>query len=145
MKTRAKVPLSTFTLTIAGALLAVVGLWLAFAGAPAGPTPPVFRALGGSLFSAGLLTCYVAVTSFRTRGRGAAAVVAIAGAASIGTVGFAGFLIDARHTWPVLALVALWLVALAFYRLEGAGLARGEMVGGSARAAAPARGGHGHV
>ena len=43
--------------------------------------------MGGFMFTAGLLTFYVAVTSFRARRRGVAGVMTLAGLASIGLDG----------------------------------------------------------
>lgn len=44
----------------------------------------VFWVMGGFMLATGILTCHVAATSFHNRSRGAAAAVALAGAASIG-------------------------------------------------------------
>ena len=44
----------------------------------------VFWVMGGYMFSAGLLTAYVAMTSFRSRHRGAAVVAGVTGLSAIG-------------------------------------------------------------
>ena len=53
----------------------------------------VFWVMGGHMFAAGLLTFFVAVTSFRARVRGVATVVALAGTTSIGLMAAVNFII----------------------------------------------------
>lgn len=53
-----------------------------------------FSVLGGYIFATGLLTAYVAATSFRTAKPVTTAVVAIAGLASIGWMAITNFQID---------------------------------------------------
>lgn len=89
-------------LALSGAILMVLGLYFVFLRPPLLPedarfmgTSPaaiqaalpglliwlrrVFSVMGGHMFAAGLLTFYVALTSFRARVRGAAVTVALAG------------------------------------------------------------------
>lgn len=80
----------------------------------------VFWVLGSYMFATGVITCYLAVTAFRARARGAGAIVTLAGAASVGGMAVVNFLIDSDHKWHLLLLALVWLLALAFYRLEGA-------------------------
>jgi hypothetical protein len=80
----------------------------------------VFWVMGGFMFATGLLAFYVAITGFRMRARGAAAVAAVAGAASIGGMAIVDFLISSDFKWQLLLLALLWALAFAFYRLEGA-------------------------
>ena len=79
----------------------------------------VFWVMGGFMFATGLLTFYVAVTAFRTRARGAAAIAAIAGASSVGSMVVVNFLIASDFKWHLLVLALLWTLALALHRLEG--------------------------
>ena len=44
----------------------------------------VFWVMGGYILTTGLLTLYVALTSFRTRAKGVSGIVALAGLASVG-------------------------------------------------------------
>jgi hypothetical protein len=79
----------------------------------------VFWVMGGYVFATGLVTFYVAVTGFRTRASGAAAVATIAGLASVGGMAIVAFLIDSDYKWHLLLLALVWALALASYRLEG--------------------------
>src|SRR6266704_627857 len=54
----------------------------------------VFWVLGASLFTSGLLTLYLALTSLRTRARGVSGVIALAGLTSVGWMSVVNFLID---------------------------------------------------
>ena len=56
--------------------------------------PRVFFVLGGYMASTGLLTCYLAKTSFRTRAAGVAWIVAATGMTSIGLMAAVNFIID---------------------------------------------------
>lgn len=73
----------------------------------------VFGVFGGFMAASGLLTVYVAATSFRTGERGAMSVVAISGLASIGLMVVINFLIDSDFKFGLLAVSLLWCVALA--------------------------------
>ena len=53
----------------------------------------VFWVMGGFMFTTGLLTFCVALTSFRARVRGVAGVMALAGLASIGLMAVVNFMI----------------------------------------------------
>ncbi|MBA2722430.1 MAG: hypothetical protein H0W48_00785 [Methylibium sp.] len=70
------------------------------------------------LFATGLLTVYVAVTSFRAHVRGGAGVVALAGLSSIGLMAVVNFIIASNFKWLILAFVLPWALALALYRIE---------------------------
>jgi len=78
----------------------------------------VFWVMGGYIITAGLLTLYIAVTSFRARSRGAFGIVALAGATSVGWMAFVNFMIDSAFKWLLLALAALWTLALLLFELE---------------------------
>lgn len=73
----------------------------------------VFGVLAGYLVATGLLTVYVAATSFRTEKSGATAIVAVSGLASIGWMAIANFLIDSDFKWLLLAFTLPWVIALA--------------------------------
>lgn len=159
MKT--KVRLSAITLALGGALVTALGVYAVLFRPPLLPEDlryldrsraqletlapaltawlrHVFWVMGGFMFATGLATFYVALTSFRTRARGAATIVAVTGAASVGGMAIVSFLIDSDYKWHLLLLALVWLLALAFYRLEGA--ARGVE-----RPAGPAKLVPGHV
>ena len=80
--------------------------------------PRVFWVMGGFMVSTGLLTCYLARTSFRSRTPGAAWVAAFSGVISIGLMVVVNFIIDSDFKWLLLAFAAPWVVALGFYSLE---------------------------
>ena len=79
----------------------------------------VFWVMGGFMFAAGLLTSYVALTTFRARAKGAAGVVAVAGLASIGWMAVVNFILDSDFRWVLLAFLFVWILALALYGIEG--------------------------
>ncbi len=81
----------------------------------------VFWVMGGYMFAAGLLTVYVALTSFRSRHRGAAVVAAVAGLASIGLMAAVNFMIDSDFKWLLLLFVFPWMLSLLLYRIEQSG------------------------
>lgn len=72
----------------------------------------VFGVLGGYLFATGMLTVYLAATSFRDTKPLPTAVVAITGSASIGWMAVTNFLIDSDFKWLLLAFVLPWLIAV---------------------------------
>lgn len=72
----------------------------------------VFGVLGGYLFAAGLLTVYVAATTFRTGRLGPLAVIAVSGFASIGWMAITNFVIDSDFKWILLAFALPWVMAL---------------------------------
>jgi len=92
----------------------------------------VFYVMGGYMFATGLAMFYIAVTGFRTRARGAALTVAVAGAASIGGMAVIGLL---TAKWHVLLIALVWLLALALYQIEGLGGAPARAPGVAAPAA----------
>lgn len=137
-----KLRFSTLTLALASAVVMALGVYFAVfrpallpedlryldrsraqidtqVPALAGWLTHVFLVLGGYMFATGLAMFYIAVTSFRTRARGATAIAAIAGAASVGGMAVVNFVIDSDYKWPLAILALLWALAFAFYRLEG--------------------------
>jgi hypothetical protein len=78
----------------------------------------VFWVLGAFLFTSGLLTLYLALTSFRTRARGVSGVITLAGLTSVGWMAVVNFLIDSDYKWFLLALAVLWGCALVLFWLD---------------------------
>ncbi len=78
----------------------------------------VFWVLGGYMVTAGVLSCYVAVTAFRQRAPGAWAMAALAGLTSIGLMTAINFLLDSEFKWLLMLLAGLWALALVLYWVE---------------------------
>lgn len=78
----------------------------------------VFWVMGGHILATGLLTLYVALTSFRTRARGVSGLVTLAGLTSVVWTAFANFVIDSDFKWILLAFAVLWGFALVLFWLE---------------------------
>jgi hypothetical protein len=74
----------------------------------------VFSVMGGFMFTAGLLTTYIAVTAFQQLARGARSVVALAGLTSIGWMAVVNFMINSDFKWLLLTFNLPWIVALVF-------------------------------
>ena len=74
----------------------------------------VFSVMGGFMFTAGLLTTYIAVTAFQQLARGARSVVALAGLTSIGWMAVVNFMINSDFKWLLLTFNIPWIVALVF-------------------------------
>ena len=134
-------PYSATVLALGGAILMILGLYFVFLRPPLLPEDPrfmgtsmaqvqmsvpglliwlrrVFWVMGGYMFATGLLTIYVALTSFRVRFRGAPVVVAISGLTSIGLMAAVNLLIASDFRWLILSFVVPWALALALYRSE---------------------------
>ena len=78
----------------------------------------VFWVMGGYMFTSGLLTLYIARTSFQARERSAPLVVALAGLCSIGWMAAVNFLIASDFKWIILGFALLWPLALALFWLK---------------------------
>jgi len=78
----------------------------------------VFWVMGSYIFTTGLLTIFISLTSFRTRLRGAFNIVALAGISSIGSMTVVNFMIGSDFKWILLAFTLPWLIALILYRLH---------------------------
>ena len=78
----------------------------------------VFWVMGGYIFTTGLPTIFIALTSFRKRLRGAFSIVVLAGINSIGTMTLVNFMIDSDFKWLLLSFALLWAIALLLYRLK---------------------------
>ncbi|MEO6361198.1 MAG: hypothetical protein ABIO43_11595 [Sphingomicrobium sp.] len=81
----------------------------------------VFGVLGGYMAATGLLTVYVAATSFRAGTRGARSVVAVAGLLSIGWMAIENFLISSDFKWLLAAFTLPWMIALTLDLLTSSG------------------------
>jgi hypothetical protein len=137
-------PYSATTLALGGAILMFVGLYFVFVRPPLLPEDlrymdtslaqiqsivprlpiwlrHVFWVMGGYMFATGLLTSYVALTTFRSRARGAVGVVMLAGLTSIGWMVIVNFIIASDFKWILLSFALVWTLAMVFYCLEGPG------------------------
>jgi hypothetical protein len=81
----------------------------------------VFWVMSGHILAVGLLTFYVALTSFRSRTKGVFSIVTLVGLTSIGWIATVNFIIDSDYRWLLLAFAAVWGAALALFWLEGRG------------------------
>jgi len=79
----------------------------------------VFWVMGGYISTTGLLTLYVARTSFRKRAQGVSVLVALAGLTSIGWMTIVNFIIQSDFKWFLLGLAVLWGNALLLFWIEG--------------------------
>jgi hypothetical protein len=75
----------------------------------------VFWVMGGYMFATGLLTFFLAVTTFRARTRGVVVIVALSGLTSIGLMAVLNFVIASDFKWLILSFTLPWAVALAIY------------------------------
>jgi hypothetical protein len=80
--------------------------------------PRVFFVLGGYMVSTGLLTCYLARTSFRARAAGAWWIVAATGLTSIGLMAVVNFIIGSDFKWLLLLFTSPWVLSLWLFRRE---------------------------
>ena len=78
----------------------------------------VFWVMGSYIFTTGLLTIFIALTSFRKRASGAFIIVAIAGISSIGSMTVVNFMIGSDFKWVLLTFTLPWIIALILYRLD---------------------------
>ena len=134
-------PYSVSFLTFGGFLLAGMGIYFIFLRLPllpedlkyiglslsaiqnnipglSGWLQKVFWVMGCYIFTAGLLTIYVAQTSFRTRTQGAFIIVSIAGITSIGSMTIVNFMLQSDFKWVLVAFSIPWIVSLILYQLH---------------------------
>ena len=78
----------------------------------------VFWVMGSYIFTTGLLTFYIARTSFRTREKSAFVIVVISGFSSIAFMAAVNFIIGSDFKWLLLVFTLPWALALIFYRLN---------------------------
>jgi len=75
----------------------------------------VFWVMGAFMFTSGLLTLYIARTSFRKRTPGVAGLMTLAGITSIGWMTVVNFLIGSDFIWFLTAVTVLWGLALMLF------------------------------
>lgn len=132
-------PYSASTLALAGLILAGMGLYFIFLRPSLLPEDlgymgstlqnvkenipgllnwlqKIFWVMGGYIFATGLLTIFIAMTSFRKRMKSAFIIVTIAGLTSIGFMTIVNFIINSDFKWMLFAFSLLWLIALILYR-----------------------------
>ena len=78
----------------------------------------VFWVMGGYIFTTGLLTVFIAITSFRKRMNGVFIIITIAGLTSIGFMTGVNFIINSDFKWMLFAFTSLWLFAIILYRFH---------------------------
>jgi hypothetical protein len=134
-------PYSAFFLLLGGFLLIAMGIYFIFLRPPLLPEDlkyigsslsaiqnnipdlsvwlqKVFWVMGGYLFTTGLLTMYVAQTTFRTRTKGAFIIVLTAGLTSIGSMTMVNFILQSDFKWVLLVFTIPWIVSLILYQLH---------------------------
>jgi hypothetical protein len=131
-------PYSASFLTLGGFLLAGMGIYFVFLRPPLLPEDSkyiglslsavqnnipgltvwlqkVFWVMGSYILTTGLLTMYVAQTSFRTRTQGAFIIVSIAEITSIGSMTILNFIFQSDFKWVLLSFTFPWFIALILY------------------------------
>ena len=78
----------------------------------------VFWVMGGYVFTTGLLTIFMAFTSFQTRTRGTFGIVLLSGISSIGAMTVVNFIIGSDFKWILLIFTLPWVISLILYRLH---------------------------
>lgn len=134
----AKISSSSTFLVLHGVVLIGLGLYFVFIRPPLLPEDPrfigttlteiqsgmpglliwlrrVFWVMGSFMFTAGLLTTYLAVTAFQQLARSARFVVAVAALTSIGWMTVVNFMIDSDFKWLLLSFNLPWVIALLLF------------------------------
>ena len=134
-------PYSASVLAFAGLLLATMGIYFVLLRPPLLPEDlrymglslqnvndnipgllnwlqKVFWVMGGYIFTTGLLTVFISLTSFRKRLPGAFNIVVLAGISSIGSMTVVNFIIGSDFRWVLLIFTLPWIIALILYRLH---------------------------
>ncbi len=134
-------PYSSSLLALAGMLLVGMGLFFIFIRPPLLPEDlvymqstiqnvsenlpglmnwlqKVFWVMGGYIFTTGVLTVFISLTSFRNRHRGAFGTITLAGISSIGLMTAVNFMIGSDFKWLLFTFMILWVMALVLYRLD---------------------------
>ena len=78
----------------------------------------VFWVMGGYICTAGVLTIYIAFSSFQARARSAFPLIALTGLSSIGWMTVVNFIINSDFKWLLLMSALVWAAALILYRIE---------------------------
>lgn len=71
----------------------------------------VFVVLGGYAFTSGMLTLYLAATEVRDGNRVAVAILALAGACSIGVMTLVNVVLHSAFRWALCATTIVWVAA----------------------------------
>jgi hypothetical protein len=79
----------------------------------------VFTVLGGFVVGAGVLCTYLATVTLPRRPRGAAWVIAIAGASTVALMSLVNFELHSDFRWVLLLPALVWGAALVSYVFEG--------------------------
>ena len=134
-------PYSSIVLSLAGIILAGIGLYfifirpfllpedLRYMGSTlqnvkenipgmANWLQKVFWVMGGYIFTTGLLTVFISFTSFRKHLPGAFSIVALTGISSIGSMTVVNFIIGSDFKWLLLTFTLPWVIALILYRFH---------------------------
>jgi hypothetical protein len=134
-------PYSATALSLAGLLLVGMGIYFIFIRPPLLPEDlrymdsawqnvndnipglanwlqKVFWVMGGYIFTTGLLTVFISITSFRKRLPGAFSTAAMAGISSIGSMTVVNFIIGSDFKWLLLIFTLPWIIALVLYRIH---------------------------
>jgi hypothetical protein len=134
-------PYSSTFLTLEGILLLGIGLYFIFLRPPLLPEDlryigttdtsvhnyipglanwldKVFWVMGGYIFTTGLLTLYIARTSFIKKNKGAFLLMLFSGITSIGLMVIVNFIIQSDFKWVLFAFMFCWVIALVLYFLE---------------------------
>ena len=134
-------PYSASLLTVGGLLLAAMGIYFIFLRPSllpedlrymntslsdvqnnisnlSGWLQNVFWVMGSYIFTTGLLTMYVAQTSFRTRTHGAFVIILIAGITSIGSMAIVNFILQSDFKWVLLTFTVPWITSLILYHFH---------------------------
>ncbi len=134
-------PYSSTLLALAGFLLVGIGIYFVFLRPPLLPEDfrymqsslsgiengvprlsvwlqKVFWVMGGYIFTTGLFTIYIALTSFRTRATAVFGIVVLAGITSIGCMTAVNFILGSDFKWVLLSFTLPWIISLALYKFH---------------------------
>ena len=78
----------------------------------------VFWVMGGYIFSTGVLTVFISLTSFRARLPWAFSIVALTGISSIGLMVAVNFIIGSHFRWLLLIFALPCAIALTLYKFH---------------------------
>ena len=78
----------------------------------------VFWVMGGYMLSVGILTVYMAQTSFRNRSHGAFLITLVTGIASIASMTVINFMLGSDFKWILLVFNVPWVIALFLYSIH---------------------------
>lgn len=78
----------------------------------------IFWVMGSYIISSGLLTIYIALTTFRIRTKGAFIIITVSGLTSIGFMTIVNFIINSDFKWTLFVFTIPWIISLILYRLR---------------------------